>query len=757
MARFTSSEGLLQVGKCHCETGRQRHNIPSSVQILYESSTLSSPHDPDPDSEDDNANANVIGVGNTQLSVIAFLQSGPALTGNEVDIILNGYNVDPNEGNGNGDNDDDDDDDGDDANENDANENGANEGDHVEDDDTDDQDWASEELEIDLNELWPGTEEEEPEEDFDLQIPPRVATWRLNLTALSQVYNLYMVAYGDRIYVSRPRSCVTNALPPEPDLILRPKPSSTAAEIGGYLDPSDGHQVNHLIVGELGNEEILLLAYDNGDVIGYYTHLIEKELLQREKTGRAAKSIPEPFFHENVERSAWGLAIHKQSRVIAVSSNTHNVYVFIFALTGHPYVHKPNVDPHEFFRTIIKDENGNLVDQEGSVKGPASVSKTIGVEKAIQCREANWRIVLWTGRTGTNIPNIALSSDADGNVDKVLAVDINGTLWLMDFWHFNARPPVTINGLHSQRRRERQNLFDRPSSSHMGWGVLVLPESSFLPTKDYTSALGLPVAEAKYAANKQIGHWIDISQGIKYVKNTSTTHPWVRSNNSHHFVINPLEHRRLPEGSWFDFEANVTLPSLLDIGNKFPLFNESARAQSSSSDGNKTILPDGSSIMRTYEMDIELRSFEEDGTGIMFEKVIEQSRPPRAVIPAMRRSHERLANLIHVPELSLVVAGSLCGRVALVTLTKPKEKVSFKRSFKVEAILPTKKEEDAHLRPICPLLGVAIAPAPLSGNIKLADGAIGPRRYRLMLHYYDLRILSYDVFRNSPTEPLRVA
>lgn len=299
--------------------------------------------------------------------------------------------------------------------------------------------------------------------------------------------------------------------------------------------------------------------------------------------------------------------------------------------------------------------------------------------------------------------------------------------------------------------------------SPRGWGVLVLPESSFLPTKDYKDSLGLSPKEARYVTGDDIGRWIDISKGIKYLKNNSTVHPWMRSGNRNRFAINLHENgfRHHPEQNWSTHAHVAREPPASDIDeDRFFSAREipSLRTYNWKPDPlKKRVLADGSSIMRTYELDIELRSFDEDGYGIMFEKAIDQFRPPHTVLPSMRRSHERLANLLHVPELSLVVAGSMCGRVALVTLTRPREDIySFSRGFKIEAILPTKYDEDSNVRPICPLLGVAVAPVPFSGNTDLADGPIGRRRYRLMLHYYDLRILSYELSRNSENDNLTI-
>lgn len=159
-------------------------------------------------------------------------------------------------------------------------------------------------------------------------------------------------------------------------------------------------------------------------------------------------------------------------------------------------------------------------------------------------------------------------------------------------------------------------------------------------------------------------------------------------------------------------------------------------------------------MIRTYDMAIELIGGDDDNPGIMMDYVIHQAKPSNVSVPPLAYSPERLAHLLHVPELSLVVAGSGCGRVALVTLTRPTNpRYSFKRGFKIEAVLPTAADEDHRIRPLCPLLGVAFGPIPSAGE---NDRLIGERRYRLMLHYYDLRILSYEVYRNIANQELSI-
>lgn len=187
-------------------------------------------------------------------------------------------------------------------------------------------------------------------EDF-----PRVARLRENLTALSQHYNLYFVAYKGWIHVYVP-SRGTQHLLGEPVAVLDPDLSSTPMSkfTTGHVNRGCPHCVNHIKVGDLGDKEILLIARDNGDVVAWYTELIARQVEERRRTPRypdirsddeddddddadaEEPLLPSPrhFFADNVGASAWGLAIHKRDRLIAVSSNTQEVTVFAFALGG---------------------------------------------------------------------------------------------------------------------------------------------------------------------------------------------------------------------------------------------------------------------------------------------------------------------------------------------------------------------------------------------------------------------------------------
>lgn len=199
--------------------------------------------------------------------------------------------------------------------------------------------------------------------------------------------------------------------------------------------------MTHLIMGDLGNEEILLLACDDGDVLAYHNSKIATTLLNIESGIDPTNSTDvEPFFHQNVGISAWGLAVHKKSRLIAVSNNHHQVHVFAMALTDPQYTsteaikrsHKTNP-----FIPVVKEVGKQLVDD-------------IDDERPFfRHRQDAYRFVLETGRRGNNIPSIAFGNDSEGDAVDILAVDISGKLWVMNIWSRHDTPHRYVEGLHT--------------------------------------------------------------------------------------------------------------------------------------------------------------------------------------------------------------------------------------------------------------------------------------------------------------------
>jgi len=118
--------------------------------------------------------------------------------------------------------------------------------------------------------------------------------------------------------------------------------------------------------------------------------------------------------------------------------------------------------------------------------------------------------------------------------------------------------------------------------------------------------------------------------------------------------------------------------------------------------------------------------------------------------PPHLRNFDRLNMLAFIPELSLVVVGSQVGRVALIGLTRmPDGYCGFGPVVmcRIEAILPETRHEEKW-RPYVQLLGMA--DSPLQGYIGRERGGVGGeglRRWRLLLHYFDGTILSYEIGR----------
>jgi hypothetical protein len=269
--------------------------------------------------------------------------------------------------------------------------------------------------------IWPNTDSDTEETKRSIYgRTPVMQAHRNNLTALSQMHNLYFVAYQGHIFVYRPRSVPMQALPAAPDLQLNIKPSQVARAIGGALDPYRPHTINHIVVGLFGKEEAVVACYDDGDVVAYYVKDIELRVSSKlDHSSLLSQPIltdPLPILHENVGTSAWGLAVHGRSRLIAVSSNHREVTVFVPALGDRPS------------EDLDEEDNGQVLE----------FLCDIGLR--VKQRARNWRIIIALGPGANNIPNISFMDDHKGEADKICAIDINAVVWIASIWEPNKKP-----------------------------------------------------------------------------------------------------------------------------------------------------------------------------------------------------------------------------------------------------------------------------------------------------------------------------
>ena len=301
---------------------------------------------------------------------------------------------------------------------------------------------------------------------------PPLAAWRCNLTALSYRYNLYFIATREGVAVYQPEFPFQK-LHQKPQLNIPPTLANATA--AGYIDEWRPHGINHLMVGDLGSEEILLVATDSGNIAAYHTRAIEeaitKDPYKFSEKGRSDIVGLRAFFSQWVHESAWGLAIHRRGRMIAVSANkphhvasqdpSAKVTVFAFALTAR------SDDSLAHFADPGSHTTGGIEDWFDWDPDQAEVETPH--------RDRNFRIILG-GDTGhiNNIPSISfVNSSEDPDGWWLLSTDITGMMKLWRIWRGKCFASYdcegTAHGLTMRRQRDA------------GWIVAALDPSSFRP------------------------------------------------------------------------------------------------------------------------------------------------------------------------------------------------------------------------------------------------------------------------------------
>ena len=171
-----------------------------------------------------------------------------------------------------------------------------------------------------------------------------------------------------------------------------------------------------------------------------------------------------------------------------------------------------------------------------------------------------------------------------------------------------------------------------------------------------------------------------------------------------------------------------------------------------------TLMPSGTPILHSNRFSITLLPISDRCPPTHCHNPLRQEFPHDAWFPRPLADYDRLNMLACIPELSLVLVASQVGRVALCTITRPVDRNSRLTtivSMRLELVVPFKHEEAAKIRPNFGLLGMAVGP--IWGESERMEGkGLRPRRFRLMLHYFNHTILSYELSRDLETEELSV-
>ncbi len=343
--------------------------------------------------------------------------------------------------------------------------------------------------------------------------PPPVAWYRNNLTGLSQFHNLLFVAYTDKLHVFQPQF-PAQVISTKPQLEF--KLPTTQHGLAGYIDPEHPHAVNQLVVGDLGNEEILVAACDDGDVVAYSTrHILNAIEIEQDIEPLLFEPV-RPFFKRNVGMSAWGIAIHKAARLIAISSNTKQIVVFAFAI-GRRSPSEGSNSPSDEVLTVDLDTDPGGVDWKRVSTGSPDQ------------RSRNQEIVL-KGHSH-NIPSIAFCNTKGDLVGRYLvSTDINGSTYVWDIWKgviiMKASERFKLGNSSLPGCKCTLKLFSKlnllTTPGFHGWGVACIDPSFCRLAKGNLEVFGHDVV--RYYAGR-FGIEADNSESLQHVPDSSPWHP----------------------------------------------------------------------------------------------------------------------------------------------------------------------------------------------------------------------------------------
>lgn len=603
----------------------------------------------------------------------------------------------------------------------------------------------------------------------------------------------------------------------------------------GYMPDSKPHSVNNMIVADLGEKELLLCACDDGDVLGFWTDTIEtmvSELeiqtttarndlesslrevqrtvhkarndgdesvvdVQPKATQPSAEEEDRPFsdefavdcvylrtfFHAHVGFSAWGLAVHTDLRLIAVSSNSQKVHVFAHALTSS-----------ENAVSSPKNEldDGTVSDDE--VEEWALLPQ--GHYSLLERRSSNrYRVLL--GHT-TNIPTIAFDNSSSTH-GRLVSADISGHVII---WHVDTGEPI-------------HELFEgtpHPLDLDLwtaGWGVMCLDRRAFRKASGIVDALGVCTTTIKRgvrSSSEEI-YVVDTSSSRLIVPNTGVWEPGNVSQNTGHPAERDSE-SFLDGSADPEEESEAEDPDLMDEQQMLEISPSNVKhLLRSNKAGEYSTYAVDRGVTREYAISHELSpmltsdafacpispplpaldtpimilhpqaihllqssdliSRTSKSPVIFLKDPLYQLTSDDALTRFMHRQ-DRMNLYCQIPEIGIVLVGSPKGRVAVLTLWQlernPFDTASksmgdkgynfLKKNipsspictFRLDHLLPLKQQEEADLRPLQQLVGLCASPLQGCGGTT-REARRGCSNWRVLMMYRDHTILAYELSR----------
>lgn len=200
----------------------------------------------------------------------------------------------------------------------------------------------------------------------------------------------------------------------------------------GYIDPTNPHTINNIIVDELGRDEVLLLATDSGNVCGYHVEAIFSALKRCAKSGYKRPfdgTEVTPFFVENVGMSAWGLATHKFARLIAISANTGQITVYAFALVD------PSSEDMDDAASDPDSDSLNATQSDQTWVSIHNIKQLRELQRSMPRNHRSRNLRLTYRGHFDNIPHISFANfDLDSNGSWMASTDISNRVIIWRIW-----------------------------------------------------------------------------------------------------------------------------------------------------------------------------------------------------------------------------------------------------------------------------------------------------------------------------------
>jgi hypothetical protein len=593
-------------------------------------------------------------------------------------------------------------------------------------------------------------------------------------------------------------------------LTIPSQPSSP--DLTGYLDADEPHAINYLVVQKLGKDEVVATVRDDGDVEAVLVRHVVHAITTRLNNSEAGEPMADvrPLFQRNVGISAWGLAIHTQARMIAVSSNRHEVTVFRFGLVD---------DQLDSSNSPPKRDRTAHDGQSNSGHGQESPDDNVDSRPD---RDADVTRQVLNGEA--NIPHVSFCNTGDDPDGRwLLTTDISGVCRAIDLHKFALvqafRFGPSIGTPHG-------GGYDRLNA---GWSIIFLDKRSFIAQDTIQEALGMEETDVLPDAKSDMRIW-DISKTTRSMPDVS------------HAFSEPIQKRPTATSishSTTEASSGTSSPSG-DRGTIRQISTTLATAlqqTDSDDDDDASGVPidlDALSPLTNpepeptedepSEHDIEMWSDLDESEGENTEDSIPASAyysgericgnvpgfvrstnlcedlpcpilhasirnvyllqpsqqrhgPDQPFLPPMvglaaplRQSiqaeyrmlnmFDRLSMHAYIPTLGVVILASQKGRAIVLSLTRvrqnmtypveidPKLGVKTNYAMRTECILPFKSQEKAGQRPFSPLHGIAVGPIQGTENIKNA----AKRRWRLIMMFQDHSLLTYEIRRTAKAD-----